>query len=631
MPNSFRRGELDHQSAANCRTVFELRTCEMCVISPTVRTAWVLCLILASVIPAMANAEQTTVMLERAADGPRLLRNGRPFFVRGVGGDGSRAALAAAGGNSVRTWSAERVGPVLDECQKLGLTVTVGIWLGHERHGFNYNDADQVAKQLDEARKIVETYKNHPAVLLWGIGNEMEGYEQADNAAVWSAVNTVASMAKRLDPNHPTMTVIAEIGGQRVKNVHRLCPDIDIVGINSYGGAATLPKRYREAGGTKPFLLTEFGPLGSWESPKTAWGAPREPTSTEKAESYRRAFTAASEAKGLCLGGYAFLWGHKQETTATWFGMLLPDGKRLGAVDVMTELWTGKPPANRCPRIEQLTLAGGEQVEPGTMLKASLVAGDPDRDEINVKWVVHAEAGAYGTGGDAEPVPATFPQAIVRADSKQAEFRAPADGGGYRVFAYVDDGRGNAAVANVPFFVKGPVVVRPARMAQLPLTIYDEADRADPPFLPTGWMGNTKAIQLDPACEVRPHGGKTCLKATYRAAGEWGGVVWQHPANDWGDQPGGWNLTGAKRLTFWARGESGDESVSFEFGILGREKKFSDTGSGKLDKVRLTTDWQSFSLPLEGKDLTRIKSGFVWAVAGSGKPVTFFLDDIRFE
>jgi hypothetical protein len=53
------------------------------------------------------------------------------------------------------------------------------------------------------------------------------------------------------------------------------------------------------------------------------------------------------------------------------------------------------------------------------------------------------------------------------------------------------------------------------------------------------------------------------------AADQWGGVVWQHPANDWGDANGGFNLTGAKKLTFWARGEKGGEKVSFEFGLLG--------------------------------------------------------------
>ena len=131
--------------------------------------------------------------------------------------DGGRQLGPHLGGRQGRVRSSTRR-------QKNGLTVTVGIWLGHDRHGFNYNNADQVAKQLEEARKIVLKYKDHPAVLMWGLGNEMEGYDKGDNAAIWSAVESLAAEVKRLDPNHPTMTVVAEIGGDRVKNIHRLCP-----------------------------------------------------------------------------------------------------------------------------------------------------------------------------------------------------------------------------------------------------------------------------------------------------------------------------------------------------------------------------------------------------------------------
>ena len=299
-----------------------------------------------------------------------LERGGKPYFIKGAGGEKFLDKLAAAGGNSVRTWGADHLDDVLAEAQKYGLTVSVGIWLGHERHGFNYNDADQVADQLEQARKIIARYKDHPAVLLWGIGNEMEGYEKGDNAAIWSAVNSIAAMAKKLDPNHPTMTVVAEIGGDRVKNIHRLCPEIDIVGINSYGGAATLPERYRKAGGTKPYILTEFGPPGSWETKKNTWGSFPELTSTEKAERYRQVYKAAIETpKGVCLGGYAFLWGHKQEATATWFGALLPDGT-AGRVDALSEAWTGKPPKNRCPIIKSLKLiARGKN--PGDLVAVS--------------------------------------------------------------------------------------------------------------------------------------------------------------------------------------------------------------------------------------------------------------------
>ena len=86
------------------------------------------------------------------------------------------------------------------------------------------------------------------------------------------------------------MTVTAEIGGGRIEGVHKRCPAIDIHGINSYGGALSLAERYREGGATKPYVLTEFGPPGSWEVPKSDWGAPFELTSTEKAAFYRRSY-----------------------------------------------------------------------------------------------------------------------------------------------------------------------------------------------------------------------------------------------------------------------------------------------------------------------------------------------------
>jgi hypothetical protein len=261
-------------------------------------------------------------------------------------------------------------------------------------------------------------------------------------------------MAKKLDPNHPTMTVVAEIGGDKVKNIHALCPDIDVVGINSYGGAASIPQRYRKAGGVKPYVLTEFGPPGAWESPKTAWGAAIEPSSTAKADVYRRTYQlAVSGAEGLCLGSYAFVWGHKQEATATWFGLLLPDGSRTAAVDVLTELWTGKPPKDRCPAIRRLTLDGPAQVGPGASVHAALEASDPESEPLTIRWVLQGE-GSHGNGGDAEPNPPSYEEAIVKANDHQVELRMPQEGGGYRLFAYVRDNHGGAATANVPLIVK---------------------------------------------------------------------------------------------------------------------------------------------------------------------------------
>ncbi|TSA13532.1 MAG: hypothetical protein D4R79_05295 [Comamonadaceae bacterium] len=166
---------------------------------------------------------------------------------------------------------------------------------------------------------------------------------------------------------------------------------------------------------------------------------------------------------------------------------------------------------------------------------------------------------------------------------------------------------------------------------KLPFTVFEEKGSTNNHYAPSGWIGDFKDIKMDDGCDTRPHSGKTCLRFEYSEPGEWAGVVWQDPVNDWGDQPGGWNLTGAKKLTFWARGVKGGEIVCFKFGILGLDKKYSDSATGAINDIKLTKEWKAYHIDLDGKDLTRIKSGFVWTLRGQGGPVVFFLDDIRFE
>jgi hypothetical protein len=408
--------------------------------------------------PSPTAAPQTSaagVRLAKTDKGWELLRNGSSYFIKGAGGDASCELLATLGGNSIRTWGIEGVQQQLDDAQQNGLSVCVGIWIAHEGDDFSWSDADQIAEQTEMVKEAVLRFKGHPAVLLWGLGNEMEGYEEGANEALWKAINDLAALVKELDPDHPTMTVIAEINGARVPSIHRLCPNIDIVGINSYGPAATLPQRYRSAGGTKPYIVTEFGPVGWWETDKTAWGAPLEPSSTAKIAEYRRAYEGAVLANPeMCLGSYAFLWGNKQEATATWFGMLLPDGSRLAAADLMSEIWTGKSPPNRCPILESLAIDGPAELDPGAVVRAHLDCHDPEGDAIDVEWVLQSDSLAPGGGGAAEAVPPTFPEAIANADRKQAEVRMPATPGAYRLFACVRDRQGGAAVGNVPLLVK---------------------------------------------------------------------------------------------------------------------------------------------------------------------------------
>ncbi len=560
----------------------------------------------------------------------QLLRDGKPYTIRGVGGDSNLAELSAAGGNSIRTWNTDGLDKLLDEAQEHGLSVCVGMWLGHERHGFEYSKASAVLEQVDGCLDVVRKYKDHPAVLVWAIGNEMEG--DGTNPAVWYAVNHIAREIKSIDPDHPTMTVIAELGENesKIRNIGRFCPDVDIVGINSYGGIGSVAERYRKANVTKPYIITEHGLNGPWEVGKTSWGTPLEATSTEKGRSYAIGFRkAVTEQPGLSLGSYAFLWGHKQETTATWFGMLLPDGSRLAAVDAMTMEWTGKPSPNLCPTIKSLRFENEfEKLKPGQKVVAKLVATDPEQDPIEIEWALRSDSGTVVGGGDFQASESSFTDAVV-SKGASAELVAPEGGGGYRLFAYVRDGQGGAAVANIPVFVDAPIKPTAAARVKLPFEVY--ADGVEGPYSPSGYMGNAKAIKMDLESAERPKSGKTCLKVEYNANDNWGGVLWQSPPDDWdGTQPGGFDVTDAEALEFYVRGANGDEVVSFSLGVIEGDNPFRDSAKAELKEVRLSKEWQKMRIPLNGLDLSRIKTGFGWSLAGQGKPVVFYLDDIRY-
>ncbi len=575
--------------------------------------------------PMSASAKAIPVQLRQTEQGWQLLRGGKPYFIRGAGGDGSLELLAAAGANSVRTWGADGIDARLDAAHALGLSVTVGIWLGHERHGFDYSDEAQVRKQLEAARETVLRYKDHPAVLLWGIGNEMEGFGEGDNPAIWKAVNDIAAMVKKLDPHHPTMTVTAELGGGRIDGVQKRCPAIDIHGINSYGGSLSVADRYRAGGATKPYVLTEFGPLGVWEIPKNDWGAPSEPTSTEKAAFYRRSYeTGVIGAPGLALGSYVFTWGFKMEATPTWYGMFLPDGAPLGAVDVMTELWSGRPPTNLAPTVKPLIIEGRSQLDPGAEIRVRAVIADPEGAAIRVRWVLRRESGEYATGGDFRPVPPEVESAVLEGSANGARLRMPKDPGPYRLFLYAYDAAGRAATANVPLLVKGKV------RTPMPFYVYRDGFEGMP-WAPSGWMGAIKSLTLAGDHAKNPHEGNACIEMRFVGeVGTWVGVAWQHPPNNWGDQEGGFDLTGAKYLELWARGRYSTEKISIAVGLLGEDKAHPDSGKTTAEDIVLTYEWKRYRIRLKKLDLSSIKTGFVVVLSGQGSPVTVYLDSIRF-
>ncbi len=575
-----------------------------------------------------ADAGATPTKLVHTGGKWQLMRGGAPYFIQGAGGDGSKEMLRSIGGNSFRTWGSDHLEKQLAAAQKLGLSVTVGIWLGHKEHGFSYDDPKAVAAQFEMAKAAIDHYKDSPAVLMWGIGNEMEGYGATTDPKMWAAVQEIAAYAHKVDPNHPTMTVVAEIGGDKVESLNKYCPDIDVLGINSYAGGPSIAERYPKAGGVKPYVITEFGPPGTWELGKNSWGAVAEPTSTQKADSYAATWNQSIAGHPLALGGYAFTWGNKQEASATWYGMLLHDGTRLGPVDMMQKLWTGKDPANRVPLIKTVALETPEKTKPDAEVKAKLDVADPDHNPVNVDWVLQYDPMNESLGGETQATPPTFPDAIEHASNSGVTVKMPKYGGAYRLFAFISDGKGGGAVANLPLFVEGGDKAPPVQVKKvaLPFEVLGESG-GDLPYIPSGYMGDTGNIKMTES-RTNPHTGDVCTQVDFSSGTGWGGVVWQSPANDWGDKPGGFNLAGAKQLSFWARGDQGGEKVNFSFGLLDKAK-YSDSAKGEIKDVVLTKEWKRYAIGVAGKDLSDIKTGFAWVVGGQGAPVRFYLDDIQ--
>jgi hypothetical protein len=389
----------------------------------------------------------------------QLYRGGEPYYIKGVGGQTRLDKAVEYGANSVRTWGVGEAINILDEAHEKGLSVLFGLWVGCERQGFDYDDAKGVQAQLEGFTEVVKAYKDHPAILMWGIGNETDLFYS--DFKVWNAINDIAKMIHEVDPNHPTMTVTAGFDVAEVQLIKERAPHIDIYGVNTYAALIGIDKEMRSFGWEKPYVITEWGPSGHWEVAKTDWGVPIEQTSAEKAASYKKRYEKgiASDPE-MCIGSYVFLWGQKQETTPTWYGVFLEDGTETEVTDVLQYVWSGSYPENRAPTIAAVTINGktaaqSVYLQPGKFYEMKVQASDLNGDPLQYRWEMLPESQDIKSGGDAESKPEPQPiKAKMSGDPSILHFKAPSKEGPYRLFVYVSDGKGKSAVANVPFYTK---------------------------------------------------------------------------------------------------------------------------------------------------------------------------------
>ena len=392
--------------------------------------------------------------------GHTILVDGKPFTVKGAAGTRQLPLLAGLGANTIRTYGADEA-DVLDRAQAAGLKVILGFWLEHPRRGVDYRNEAFATAQLARLEQFVRQHRNHPALLMWGIGNEVES-ELADDSQVWPGIERAARLVKQLDPKHPTLAVLAEAGNNKVAKLKAQAPSIDVLGVNSYGdGLLSLPERVRQQGWVKPWLVTELGPRGQWQAAHTPWGAFIEPSSGEKAALLRRYLPQSLPPNAN--GHLVFYWGQKQEVTPTWHSLLLPDDSWSETAEAMAAAWGGHTPPNGARRNHAPRIARFEFThQPGSpwaswprgqIARARLEVADPDKDPITLHWSVMAESTDLRVAGDAEAVPASYPHALFGSGSDGVSIQG-LHPGAYRLFLLVRDGRGAVATANLPFRVE---------------------------------------------------------------------------------------------------------------------------------------------------------------------------------
>lgn len=174
----------------------------------------------------------------------------------------------------------------------------------------------------------------------------------------------------------------------------------------------------------------------------------------------------------------------------------------------------------------------------------------------------------------------------------------------------------------------------------LPFYVYADSGSLDNHFIPSGWMpgaGTAQDIRMDTKSTDDPYSGETCIRAEYKdvSGNRWAGVYWQNPAGNWGKVPNaGYDLQGAGKLTFWARGAKGGEVIN-EFKVGGlTDGPYIDSDTAGIGPVTLTRDWKKYTIDLRGRDLSYMIGGFCWATnIDSNDPngIVFYIDEIRYE
>lgn len=585
-----------------------------------------------------ANAQVT---VEKKDATWNLLVDGKPFEVKGATfGYSDDVAnyetyfkdLQSLGVNTIRTWAAgKNAKKLLDAAEKYNIKIMLGIWMRHGRPGmedddsFNYlEDTEGKEVMYQNALKVVETYKNHPAVLTWGIGNEvyLNMATDAEKEAYSKLLERICKDIKKIDQNHPITSTEAWTFGLDWWQKH--VPSIDIYGLNSYGaGANFLSEELLKRNIDKPYIITEFNVTGEWDIKNVQNGVKVEPSDEEKYTTIVDGYNNWIKSKSNCLGVYIFHYANGNDFISPWLFTHYNDLYRP-TYWAIRKAYTGKEPTNAIPKIDTFKLLE-TAVQSNTWIPVNLKVTDAENENLDIHFYYNQRTGSRKRRDQINKI-------NHRGSLTDGfEVQVPKEHGAVKIYVHVQDSFNNVGIASTGIAVTDEAAKNKKYLVpkvQAPFYVYKDGN--DLPYIPTGYMGNYKAITVDTQSTEEVHSGKYAIKIEYKAQSGWYGVAFVDPKNDWGNILGGYEIEGAKKFSFWAKSDFDGVYATIGFGLIDKDKPFPDTAK-KSKEIKLTSKWKKYTLKIKRADLSCIRSGLVLFSSSRGFSQNIYIDEVVFE
>ncbi|WP_229252881.1 glycoside hydrolase family 2 TIM barrel-domain containing protein [Dyadobacter helix] len=400
------------------------------------------------------------VRIVQSDNGYAILRNGKVFEIKGASGTSNFQTLHEAGGNCLRVWDTLHLRQILDSAYANDIAVIAGLPIQNSDQTELYNDPIKTLRQLSKFQSVIDRHKNHPALLMWCLGNELDFPYKPSYNSFYAAFNAITKMIRRIDPDHPITTTVMNFNKKYITNIQLRC-DIDVVSFNIFSNLGLLRKDLSEFSWfwNGPYMLLEWGTDGPWPGcQSTAWGAFIEYPSKKKADIILHRYRQHMPLEDpRLIGNFIFFWGSKQETTHTWFSIFDEHGRKSEPVAIMQYIWKRTLPDEHYPQIRYMLLnhkGAGDNIllNPGQTMLPELVMHDKD-SVMSVNWEIFKEDW-YKENGQNNTRKLIPLDTKFETDGKLTTlFKSPMEEGPYRIFAKIYDYNGNFATCNTPFYV----------------------------------------------------------------------------------------------------------------------------------------------------------------------------------